>query len=378
MKSRSKVKRKIKIASIVGARPQFIKLAPFCRAVKNFSQFKHIIIHTGQHYDYNMSRIFFRELMLPEPDYHLGIGSGPREKQIVRMAERIGNALEKERPSWVLVYGDTNSTLAGALAAVNKRIPIIHVEAGLRSFNYAMPEEINRSITDHCSSILICPTKTAVKNLKRENIQNSRAGFPIVKNFGDIMYDAYKFSMSIARSRSRILKKFSLKPQGYYLATIHRAENTALKSHLLKMIKALYAIAEDKPVIFPVHPRTLKLLKAIPLPDKTNLKCIGPVGYFDMLILEKNARCILTDSGGVQKEAYFSKVPCVTMRNETEWVETVKSGWNTLAGVDPRRIVEAAQKASKGKSSADFGDGTASTKILRIIQRLKEPGVQQH
>ncbi|MDD5439600.1 MAG: UDP-N-acetylglucosamine 2-epimerase (non-hydrolyzing) [Candidatus Omnitrophica bacterium] len=378
------MKKNIKVVSIVGTRPQFIKLAPVCRAVRKFPALKHIIVHTGQHYDYAMSKIFFDELMLPRPDYHLEAGSARYQRQTALMISRIERALIKEQPDWVLVYGDTDSTLAGAIAAAKKCIPVAHVEAGLRSFNTKMPEEVNRRLTDTFSSLLLCPTVTAVRNLRREGMScvlndgtlrlagGHRKRYPIVANVGDIMYDAYLFSIKIAQSSSDILSALTLNERGYYLATIHRAENADSKERLGTIIRALAALAADKPVIFPVHLRTRKMIRSLSIPRRfiRALRCIDPVGYFDMLMLEKNAGVILTDSGGVQKEAFFARVPCVTLRDETEWGETVKAGWNVLAGVDEKRIRSIARKAHRGRGTVDFGDGRTSQKILRFIEKL--------
>ena len=349
----------MKIASIVGARPNFIKCAPLSKELKK--EFNEIIIHTGQHYDYEMNKVFFDELKIPEPDYHLGIGSGNHGEQTGEMLKRTEEVLIKETPDLVLVYGDTNTTLAGALAASKLHIKVGHIEAGLRSFDRRMPEETNRVLTDHCSDLLFCPTKTAVENLKREGISKG------VHLTGDVMVDALKENIEIAEKKSNVLDELSLKPKEFYLATVHRAENTDDFNRLKNIVDAFCAIEN---LVFPCHPRTEKFLKQFGLRDKlTNkIKVIKPVGYLDMLMLEKNANKILTDSGGVQKEAYIFKVPCITLRENTEWVETVEDGWNLLAGANEDKIVKMANDFEpKGEQRNVFGDGKASERIAEII-----------
>lgn len=307
----------MKIAGIVGARPQFIKLAPVLKEMTTASEVQEVLIHTGQHYDYEMSEVFFKELGLKEPDYHLGVGSGSHGYQTAEMMKRIEDVLIKEKPEIVMVYGDTNSTLAGALAAVKLHIKVAHVEAGLRSLNKRMPEEINRVLTDHISDILFCPTKTAVSNLNKEGINNG------VYLVGDVMYDAVLEYVKLAEKRSHILDELNLCSRSYAFATVHRAENTDSKTHLRGILEGLDMVSESvMPVIFPVHPRTLNKIEDYGLRIK-HVRFIRPVSCLDMLMLEKNARIIFTDSGGVQKEAFFFKVPCITLRQETEWVETV-------------------------------------------------------
>ena len=320
----------MKVLSVVGARPQFIKAAPVGRALWAAGH-TDVLVHTGQHYDENMSAIFFRELAIPEPDYNLEVGSGPHGQQTGEMLIRLEEVMEQERPDRVLVYGDTNSTSAGALAAVKSHIPVAHVEAGLRSSNRAMPEEHNRVLTDHCADLLFCPTQTAVDNLAREGITRG------VHLVGDVMYDAVLQFGELARQRSTILHDLGLKPKGYLLATVHRPYNTDDYVRLQSILETFIEIGE--PVIFPVHPRTRKRIAGLAgtlnlRAGAGDLRLIEPVGYLDMLMLEQNARLILTDSGGVQKEAYFFAVPCVTLRPETEWVETVKAGWNLVADAD--------------------------------------------
>lgn len=385
----------MKIASIVGARPQFIKVSPIVREtqeqnISNHLKLTHLLIHTGQHYDYEMNKIFFEELGIPEPDYNLEVGSGPHGMQTAEMLKRVEKVLLKEKPTWVLVYGDTNSTLAGALAAAKLHIPIAHIEAGLRSHNKRMPEEINRILTDHCSDVLFCPTVTAVRNLENEGFTNilndgkllkitslqsegSPNKLPIVINVGDIMYDSLLMSLEIAENKSSILKKLELKPKEYYLTTIHRAENTEDNDRLKSIMEALIEISKEKPVILPIHPRTRKILDATYISSGPSIKLhlIDPVCYFDMLILEKNAKKILTDSGGIQKEAYLLKVTCITLRNETEWIETVETGWNALAGAEKNKIIESTLKPFPDKNYCSpelYGDGKTAEKIIRLLK----------
>ena len=350
----------LKVASIVGARPNFIKLAPLSKELRR--HFDGVIVHTGQHYDYEMDRLFFEQLKIPEPDYHLGVGSGSHGYQTGEMLKKIEEVLIKEEPELVIVFGDTNSTLAGALAAVKLHIPVAHVEAGLRSFDKRMPEEVNRVLTDHVSNLLFCPTERSVENLKREGITEG------VYLTGDVMVDAVRQNVEIAEESSVILEELGIEPKGYYLATIHRAENTDDQERLKSIVDALCEI-ED--VIFPCHPRTEKRLKDFGLWERLqkSVRVIKPVGYLDMLILEKNARKIVTDSGGVQKEAYIFKVPCITLRETTEWVETVEDGWNVLVGARKEDIVKAI-KGFTPKSenyNSRFGDGRASKKIVEIF-----------
>jgi UDP-N-acetylglucosamine 2-epimerase len=334
----------MKVLTVVGARPQFIKAAPVSRALRDagISQY---LVHTGQHYDYGMSQRFFDELDLPEVDINLGIGSGSHAAQTGEMLARIEEQLLSQKPDVVLVYGDTNSTLAGALAAVKLNIRLAHVEAGLRSFNREMPEEINRVLTDHCADLLLCPTQTAVDNLAKEGVVNG------VYLVGNVMYDAMVQFMQKAETSSTILSTLGLEPKGYLLATIHRASSTASKDKLVSMLSALNQ--SGRKVILPLHPRTRAALDGfgISLDDFTNITVIEPVGYLDMLLLERSALAIVTDSGGIQKEAYWMHVPCVTMREETEWVETVRSGWNVLAGTDTQRILDGIHSFESGKVS---------------------------
>ncbi|MEO0129207.1 MAG: UDP-N-acetyl glucosamine 2-epimerase [candidate division WOR-3 bacterium] len=392
----------MKIISVVGARPQFIKVMPLISAIKKF-RIKHVLVHTGQHYDYEMSKVFFDELEIPEPDYNLGVGSGTHGEQTGEMLKRIEQVLIKEKPDWVLVYGDTNSTLAGALAAKKLHIKLAHIEAGLRSYNRLMPEETNRVLTDHCSDILFCPTENAVKNLKKEGFTNilnngklislnesfprplgervgvrgkiSTSVFPIVLNVGDIMYDALLMSLPIAEKKSKILEKLKLRPKEYYLATIHRAENTDDPKRLKNIIKALIQISKHKPVIFPIHPRTYKKISELgllnPKSEIRNPKLIKPVGYLDMLLLEKNALKIITDSGGVQKEAYLLKVPCITLREETEWVETVESGWNVVVTSFKANKIATPHILEKSNQVRHYVFGIGNTSAISVIILLE-------
>lgn len=354
----------MKVATIVGARPQFIKCAPVSRVLRKVAA--EVLIHTGQHYDSNMSQVFFRELHIPEPDYNLGVGSGPHGAQSGEMLKRIEQVLLEEKPDAVLVYGDTNSTLAGALAAAKLHIPVAHVEAGLRSFNRRMPEEINRVVTDHLAALLFCPSETAVQNLAREGIT---AG---VKLVGDVMYDALLHNIRIAEETSTILERLRLQPKSYFLVTVHRAENTDDIERLRAIVGALREIGILHPVVWPVHPRTKSVLRTdnpLGTPNCT-LRLIDPASYLDMLLLEKEAKVVLTDSGGVQKEAFWLGVPCVTLREETEWVETVQAGWNTLAGTDPDLIVAAAAKQAPPLpqgSQGLYGDGRSAERIVRAL-----------
>lgn len=356
----------MKIASIVGARPQFIKIASLCREFKRHKTIKHIIIHTDQHYDYNISKVFFDELEIPKPDYHLEVGSGTHGYQTGEMIKRVERVLVKERPDWAVVYGDTNSTLAGALAAAKIKVLVAHVEAGLRSFNKSMPEEINRVLTDRISDLLFCPTETAVRNLKQEGITQG------IYQVGDVMYDSVLYNVQLAENQSHILEKLGLLPKGYILVTVHRAENTDDPDRLRAIFHALQKIAQGGIfVITPLHPRTCNHIKSLKI-SLNGLKVIDPVSYLDMLLLEKHAQIIFTDSGGVQKEAFFFRVPCLTLRSETEWIETVEAGWNILADVDEKKIVLCAHDFPKPSYSGQeaFGDGRAAEKIGTVFGQL--------
>ena len=348
------------IVSIVGARPQFIKCAPVSKEMRKNNH--EILVHTGQHYDYELSKVFFDQLGIPKPSYSLGVGSASHGKQTGMMLLEIEKVLLKEKPDFVLVYGDTNSTLAGALAAVKLHITIGHVESGLRSFDRTMPEEINRVLTDHASDLLFVPTKTAIKNLKNEGISKN------VFLVGDVMYDVLKQNIAIA-ARSQILEILAIKPKDYLLATIHRPSNTDNLKNLSQILEAFSSV--NKQIIFPVHPRTEHLIKKHGLQKKIgkNIKIMKSASYFDFLWLEKNANKILTDSGGIQKESYLLKVPCITLRDNTEWVETIEDGWNVLVGKNKEKILDAIHNFNPtGKQRDLFGTGDASTKIVKIIE----------
>jgi UDP-GlcNAc3NAcA epimerase len=345
----------VRFASIVGARPQFIKLAAVSSAIRQEHQ--EFIIHTGQHYDYCMSEKFFDELDIPAPGYHLGVGSGTHGDQTGRMLGAIEQALLKERPDRVLVYGDTNSTLAGALAAAKLHIPVAHVEAGLRSFNRTMPEEINRVVTDHLSDRLFCPTETARKHANNEGITQG------VEVVGDVMYDVLlQVQSKIDAHQKSILPMLGIVPQAYMLVTVHRAANTDDPETMHRIAQALNKL--EMSVIFPVHPRTRSCLERYSISWKKHVQLIEPVGYIDMLALEREAYRILTDSGGVQKEAFLLGVPCITLREETEWTETIEAGWNVLVGSRWEAIVEAVglPKPNPPKQNP-YGEGDAAIRI---------------
>lgn len=343
--------------TVVGARPQFIKASPVSKALRQ-AGVDEFLVHTGQHYDHNMSGVFFKDMNIPEPDVNLNTGSGSHAQQTAHMLIGIENLIQERKPDCILVYGDTNSTLAGALAAVKLGVPVAHIEAGLRSFNRTMPEEHNRVLTDHCADILFCPTQTAVDLLAREGITDR------VFLVGDTMYDALLAFVDIAQQRSTILRQFDVCPQDYLLVTAHRPYNTDVPEHMAAILSVLAECGEN--VVFPVHPRTRALLPEVTLPPRIRL--VDPVGYLDMLWLEKNARMILTDSGGIQKEAYFLKVPCITLRPETEWVETLQGGWNVLTGTDTERIFTALRAPfPETEPLPVFGDGHAANQIVAAL-----------
>lgn len=363
-----------KIVTVVGARPQFVKAAAVSRAIIEHNkktvncEIVEKIIHTGQHYDKNMSQYFFDELKIPHPAVNLEVGSGSHGQQTGIMLEKIERILCSEKPDLVIIYGDTNSTLAAALAAVKIHIPVGHIEAGLRSFNRQMPEEINRIVSDHLSSLLLCPTDTAVRNLSSEGINKG------VYQVGDVMYDSVLFNSQLAEKSSTIIQQLKLEEKSFYLATVHRAENTDEPGNMEGILRAFNKV--DRPVILPMHPRTCKILGDKLNSIGTNIRVIAPVSYLDMLMLEKNSRLILTDSGGVQKEAYWFKVPCVTLREETEWVELVQGGYNQLTGAKELSILEAVDKAEGNMDnifSSDaaelYGDGHSSEKITSILSK---------
>jgi len=349
------------IASIAGARPQFVKAASVSRALAQ--DFNEVLIHTGQHYDYGMSEVFFKEMEMRSPDFNLGIGGGSHGEQTGRMLLELEKVFGSVKPDCVLIYGDTNSTLAAALAAAKMRIPLAHVEAGLRSYNRAMPEEINRVLSDHVSDLLFCPTEAAVENLEKEGIKKG------VHLVGDVMYDALLFNLELSHQRSHILDQLHLKKGAYALATVHRAANTDDRGRMHSILDALGSLSTQ--VIFPVHPRTRKMIGEWDLTVNSNVKLVEPVGPFEMLSLEEYANCILTDSGGVQKEAYLLSVRCLTLREETEWVETVEAGWNKLVGVDTAAIHDNFESwhPSRPRTSL-YGDGNASGKICAILKQL--------
>jgi len=356
---------KIRIITIVGARPQFIKAAVLSRLFREEGVFTEYLVHTGQHYDHGMSQVFFDELGLPRPDLNLGIGGGTHGRNTGRMIEQIEACLMREKPAAVLVYGDTDSTLAGALAAVKIHVPVIHVEAGLRSFNRRMPEEHNRVLTDHCSDLLFTPSAAATRNLQNEGIPEER-----IFEVGDIMYDAVKYySQHNGEESIRVLRELELQPGGYILATIHRAENTDSPERLAGILGGLDEIASTGRVVLPLHPRTKQAIERQRLSHLLRrLTVIEPVGYLAMLVLQQHARLIATDSGGVQKEAYYLGRPCITLREETEWVELVETGWNQLVGADTAVIVSASRHARTGGNSPLYGEGHAGKGILSKLR----------
>lgn len=359
----------MKVLSVVGARPQFIKAAAVSRVLRATRGMREVLVHTGQHYDRSMSSVFFRELEIPRPDRNLGVGSGTHGAQTGRMLEALDRILSRERPDWALVYGDTNSTLAGALAAAKLKIPVAHVEAGLRSFNRDMPEEINRVAADHASDLLFAPTRAAVANLRSEGIDPRK-----VLRVGDVMYDAALHYGGRAERRSQVLGKLALSGRDYVLATVHRAENTDDPRRLLAIFGALRRLSRDIAVVVPVHPRTRGALARSRLGANGALRLIDPVGYLDMVMLEKHARLIATDSGGVQKEAYFYRVPCATLRTETEWVELVEAGWNRLvapfAAADVyRRLLRMLTSFRRPRAALElYGAGDAAQRIARALR----------
>jgi UDP-N-acetylglucosamine 2-epimerase len=359
---------------VVGARPQFVKLAPVCRAIEaakaRGAHIESLVVHTGQHYDPAMSDVFFDELGIPRADIDLGVGSAPHGRQTARMLEALESAIVERRPAMVLTYGDTNSTLAATLAAAKLQVPVAHIEAGLRSFNRGMPEEANRLVADHLSDLLFAPTPAAMRNLEREGLADR------ARQVGDVMLDAMRAFAPVALERSRVHERLGAAPGAYLVATLHRAENTPAE-RLAPLLAALaQAGSATRPVILPLHPRTANVIRAagLKLPEGGGLRAVEPLGYLDMLALVARAQIVLTDSGGLQKEAFFLGRPCVTLRNETEWVETVEAGGNIVAGVDPGRIADAVthwdrtpatEKTGLAQASpALFGDGHASERIL--------------
>ncbi len=364
----------MKIVTIIGARPQFIKAASVSRAIAEHNRLTEIIIHTGQHFDADMSDVFFKELNIPKPDYNLGINSASHGAMTGRMLEKIEEILIREQPDWVLVYGDTNTTLAGALAAVKLHIPVAHVEAGLRSFNRRMPEEINRILADHISTILFCPTERAVENLKTEGLTSSAQELTSLSSYhlpqkvalvGDVMLDAALYYKQYAKKPG-----FDL-PEQFILATIHRAENTDNAERLKSIFRAFDKICQEIPIILPLHPRTRKIIQGLKLKTSNlKLQLVEPVGYLEMVYLLKRCTLVMTDSGGLQKESYFFGKPCVTLRDETEWVELVEHGCNSVAGTDTERIYGYYKEMMKKQIDFNlnlYGEGEAGRKIVNIL-----------
>ncbi|MGB0486335.1 MAG: non-hydrolyzing UDP-N-acetylglucosamine 2-epimerase [bacterium] len=361
----------MRILTIIGARPQFIKAAAVSRVIRSHNDIKEIIVHTGQHFDANMSDVFFEQMDIPRPNHYLKIANLSHGAMTGRMIEGIEELIQQEKPDWVLVYGDTNSTLAGALAAAKLHLPIAHVEAGLRSHNPAMPEEINRVLTDRVSSLLLCPTETAVNNLEKE-------GFPYkaitklrqqIVNVGDVMFDAVLYYRERALKEVN-LETFGLEHQSYALCTIHRQENTDQVERIKSILSALQSIAKDLVVVLTLHPRTKAKISQYNLESfLKGLYLLDPLPYLEMQRLQMSAKVILTDSGGMQKEAYFHRVPCITLRDETEWIETVETGWNQLVGVDENAIVRTAKSAEPTTTTQTsiFGDGYAVEKVIKAI-----------
>jgi UDP-GlcNAc3NAcA epimerase len=351
----------LKIVTVVGARPQFVKAAVVCRALRCHPEIDHSLIHTGQHYDAAMSAVFFQELDIPEPQLNLAVGSASHGLQTAEMMKRLEPVLESAAPDWLLLYGDTNSTLAAALVASKLQIRQAHVESGLRSFRRSMPEEVNRIVADHLGDLLFYPSATALDNLRREGLADRAV------SSGDVMYDAVLLFREIAERRPGPLAE-AWKPRQFALATVHRAENTDDSVRMIGILDALEQIsATICPVLLPLHPRTQTRLDAIGWKPES-LTVVGPLSYFDMLLLEGRACMILTDSGGVQKEAYFMRVPCITLREETEWLETLENRCNQLAGTAPCKIVEAARgTTSSGPWGTPFGDGHAAAKIVQTL-----------
>lgn len=354
--------RRLKVVSVVGARPQFIKAAPVCRALRE--RHDEVLVHSGQHYDYQMSDVFFEQLGIPRPDYNLAVGSGSHARQTGEMMPMLEELFDELRPDAVVVYGDTNTTLAGGLAAAKLGVPVAHVEAGLRSFNRRMPEEINRVVVDHLSDVLLCPTRASVANLKFEGITRG------VHLVGDVMLDTARFFAETGDD-APTLTQYGVEPGGYYFATVHRAGNSDSLACLTGIVDGFARL--DKPVLWAVHPRTQKNLEQFGLEGRLaleeNVMTIPPVSYVETVALLRNAAALLTDSGGMQKEAYFFGIPCVTLREETEWVETVELGWNTLVGADAERIVSAVAGLSRPTDRPGvYGDGHAAESIVEALE----------
>jgi UDP-GlcNAc3NAcA epimerase len=348
----------MRVLTVVGARPQFIKAAPVSRLLRQ--RHDEFLLHTGQHYDDAMSDLFFRQLRIPAPDRNLDVGSGPHGAQTGAMLAGIEECALDIKPDWILVYGDTNSTLAGALVGAKLHIPVAHVEAGLRSHDRRMPEEVNRVVADHVSTLLLCPTDNAVRNLAQEGVRDG------VRNVGDVMFDAFQQNLEVARSATDVMSSLGVEPQRYHLLTVHRAENTDSPERLAAILRGVEK--SGLTTVFPVHPRTQAVLKASSTGAPPNVRMIDPVGYLEMLVLEENSEAIVTDSGGVQKEAYFAGRPCVTLRATTEWTETADAGWNRLVGTDENAIADAMRSfRPHGSRPTLFGDGHAAERVVDAI-----------
>ena len=352
----------MKVLTVLGARPQFIKAAPVSRVLRK--RHEEFLVHTGQHYDDAMSELFFRQLAIPAPDANLGVGSGSHGAQTGAMLAGIERVANEFGPDWLMVYGDTNSTLAGALVGAKLHIPVAHVEAGLRSFDRRMPEEVNRVVADHVSDLLLCPTQAAVTNLAREGVAEG------VRMVGDVMYDAFLQHSEVARRQARILDELGIERSGFQLLTVHRADNVDRPERLAAILRGV--ADSGRPVVFPVHPRTRAAMSRHEGEIAANVRLIEPVGYLEMLVLEENAEAIVTDSGGVQKEAYFAGKPCITVRDTTEWTETVEAGWNVLTGTDPAAIARAMREfRPKGERAPLFGDGHAAEAVVAALETGK-------
>ena len=377
----------LKLLHIVGARPQFVKYSPVSRALHALSArgdkpLQNVLVHSGQHYDYNMSKVFFDELQIEEPAHHLSVGSGTHGEQTALILTKAESVIKSETPDAVIVYGDTNTTLAGALAVSKIPVPLVHVEAGLRSFNRAMPEEINRIVADRAATILLCPSTTATTNLAHEGFDNIVANgaliplnssmktlnasfsidHPVVFNVGDLMYDVLLYSMGIAEQRSQTLERLNLAPKGYTLLTLHRAENSDIPGRLASMLKFALDASAGKRVLFPVHPRTRKTIEASGIKLDDRFLVVDPLSYYDLLVALKQSSMALTDSGGLQKEAFWLQIPCITLREETEWVETIASGWNVLYAQ------YAGSHTISGPQPTPYGDGHAAERIVTLLQ----------
>lgn len=354
-----------KVLTVIGTRPQFIKAAAVARAIKQHGGIQEVLLHTGQHYDDAMSDIFFREMDLPKPDYHFSINTSTHATMTAQMLEGIEQAIIKEKPDTVLVYGDTNSTLAGALAASKLHVPVAHVEAGLRSFYMDMPEEVNRILTDRLSTQLFCPTEVAMQNLKNEGLTEPDR---LVVNTGDVMYDAALYYAKQSAKKSDIIQKLGLKKDGYLLVTFHRAENTDNKERLEAIVKAINTLAKEHTIVLPLHPRTRKMMEQFHL--KLHCMVIEPVGYFDMLSLLQNSHLVLTDSGGLQKEAYFFHKYCIILRDQTEWVELTQAGCSVLAGAVKEHILHGVANMYNKQfinGNIFYGNGKASALICQHL-----------